>query len=350
MNDYVKTLDMIKHADSLINELSNFRVNTGFDFAGISKSLADFSKNLKESVKSCLIEYDDSDEPIIETLDIDTIQEIIDDEFPIHAFCQAVIKGMDGYEFREPYEYFLEQRVRIVIKLDTGDGKYNYTLNRLREPDATHPAPWIHKDSSALWLAKQHGISKEQLETALQMCPYNDFSGYITKDIKDPFLRELCEAILHITCGASINYGGVGQLFFLAAMSMRELLLLHTAMKKGVGSITVKDAVCGLFDKYHRFGRIMEEPVTVTIPTKFIASAEHDWSSVERWTSRDHDILRVYGVSETFQCRNGYAWRQCGVSLDIPQKLMDQLSRGPINLKSKEDPEPDYLKYPYPTY
>lgn len=349
MNDYVKTLDMIKHADSLIDELSNFPVNTGFDFAGISKSLADFSRNLKESVKSGLIEYDESGEPVIETLDRDTIQKIIDNEDPINAFCETVIKGLEGYEFREPYEYFLDQRVRVVIKLNTGDGKYNYTLNRMREPDADHPAPWIHKDSSALWLAKQHGISKEQLESALRMCPYNNFRGYNTEDIKDPFLRELCRAILCITEGVSINCGGIGQLFFLATMSMRELLLLHTAMKKGVGSITVKDAVCGLFDQNHRFGTILEETATATIPTKFIASAEHDWSSVERWTSHDHDILRVYGVSETFQLFSGYDWL-CGVSLDIPQKLMDQLSRGPINLQSKEAPQPDYLKYPYPTY
>lgn len=82
-----------------------------------------------------------------------------------------------------------------------------------------------------MWLAKQYGVSKEQLKSAIQMCPYNDFQGYNPEGIKDPFLRELCQAILHITRGVSINYGGVGQFFFLAAMSMRELLLLHTAMK-----------------------------------------------------------------------------------------------------------------------
>lgn len=60
------------------------------------------------------------------------------------------------------------------------------------------------KDSSALWLPKQYGVSKEQLKSALQMCPYNDFQGYNTEGIKDPFLLELCQATLHITRGVSI--------------------------------------------------------------------------------------------------------------------------------------------------
>lgn len=55
-----------------------------------------------------------------------------------------------------------------------------------------------------MWLAKQYGVSKEQLESALQMCPYNDFQGYNTEGIKDPFLLELCQATLHITRGVSI--------------------------------------------------------------------------------------------------------------------------------------------------
>lgn len=206
--------------------------------------------------------------------------------------------------FQYPFEHYLNQEVRVPIMLDTGDAGYDYTLNRLMDPDAEHPSHWMHEHSSALWLAKQQGYTEAQLVEALQ--------AENTDDIKDEFLRDIC-----IEMDSVVNR--VGQLVFLTKLTVKELLALNMAMKTGEGSITITDPYCGLFDKVNGAGG-MELRVSkpVEIPVKFIQSARVDVP---------HAINTVwnYGIQETFDFI-GAVWKdssQLKAKFDFPKAVTD---------------------------
>lgn len=74
---------------------------------------------------------------------------------------------VNNWFFRTPLEYYLDQEVCMDIVVDTGDMNYDYTLN------ATYPhyngsedEP-IDDKASLVWLAKQQGYTKEQLQDTL---------------------------------------------------------------------------------------------------------------------------------------------------------------------------------------
>ena len=211
---------------------------------------------------------------------------------------------MEELSFKLPYAHYLQQEVHVPIMLDTGDANFDYTLNRLMEPDQDHHEPWMDDRASIAWLAKQQGYTKEQLVAAMQ----TDES-----DIKDTFLLRLCEEM-------DYTGDGIGQLVFLTKLTVRELLALRTAMMRKQGSITITDPVCGLFDKCNGSGRMgLKISHPIEIPVSLIQSAEIDSVHTGQFGN--------YGIDEVFDYVEA-VWRDSGMlqlEFKIPEDILHEI-------------------------
>lgn len=168
--------------------------------------------------------------------------------------------------FKYPYEDFLRQEVCVPILVDAGDSEFNYTINRLMPPDAEHPRPWVHPKSSILWLFNQQGFSEEVLSARLQ----HKCSPAPTASI----LSKLCATVQGFS---NTPYDtSPRQLLFLTSQNIKELLLLNTAMKQGVGSISINRAFFGLLnlnDYSSDIAKMNELDGDIIMPTAIIESA-----------------------------------------------------------------------------
>lgn len=72
------------------------------------------------------------------------------------------------YYVKEPLDHFLDQDVEINIVLDTGDCNYDFTKNSFAHGYYWDPEDGVEEESSLLWLCRQQGVSKEELEQALK--------------------------------------------------------------------------------------------------------------------------------------------------------------------------------------
>ncbi len=67
-----------------------------------------------------------------------------------------------------PTDHFLDQSVDINIVLDTGDLNYDFVHNCFAHGYYGDNDEPVHETSSLLWLCRQQGVTKEELEQALQ--------------------------------------------------------------------------------------------------------------------------------------------------------------------------------------
>ena len=63
MNVYVKTQNIIKLVDSLLEELSDYLVDVDTDFGALSKALTDFNKKLNDAIAQNIFECNEADVP-----------------------------------------------------------------------------------------------------------------------------------------------------------------------------------------------------------------------------------------------------------------------------------------------
>lgn len=74
----------------------------------------------------------------------------------------------DLFYVNYPYDHFLNEDVEINIVLDTGDCNYDFVLNSFAHGYYGDPEEGVDEHSSLLWLCRQQGVPKEDLEQALQ--------------------------------------------------------------------------------------------------------------------------------------------------------------------------------------
>lgn len=176
-----------------------------------------------------------------------------------------------------PYEHFLKQEFCVNIFVDTGDGNYDYVLNCVYPHYNGRCGEVIDDKASILWLARQQGYTKTDLNKALRK-----------GDIKDPhgFLESMRQEV--------INHGShMAILTFLARMTLEEIFELNELLKLKdrnghfydaekrpyCGYILIdKKAECGLYDPWGGGGSILELQLEkdVRLPIRFIRSATVD--------------------------------------------------------------------------
>ena len=192
-----------------------------------------------------------------------------------------------------PYEHFLKQAFCVNIFVDTGDGNYDYVLNCVYPHYNGRYGETINDRASIVWLARQQGYTKTELNKALR-----------EGDIKDPkgFLESMRQEV--------INHGShMAILTFLARMTLEEIFELNELLKLQdrnghfydaenrpyCGYILIdKKAECGLYDPWGGGGSILELQLEkdVRLPIRFIRSATVDGGD-------GHSIRNVYGTDSS---------------------------------------------------
>lgn len=195
-----------------------------------------------------------------------------------------------------PFDRFLSQPIQVNIFVDTGDGNYDFILN----------AHWPHyngirgekfdKNASLVWLAKQQGYTKTQLEKFVNSNPdFHDPKGFL-----ESVVVELANMTTHMPC-----------LTFMVEMTVEECFALQERIKKSrtnddnrydattrpnVGYITLaKNTECGLYDPWQGGGSVLEIQLEkdVNLPIRYIRSALPDGCD-------GYQIADCYGLSKDF--------------------------------------------------
>ena len=222
--------------------------------------------------------YQDAEYEIERNL-LEAVVASIETAAPTETYDEDEIKD----EIRElvsidyPYEHFLKQEFCVNIFVDTGDGNYDYVLNCVYPHYNGRCGETIDDKASILWLARQQGYTKTDLNKALRK-----------GDIKDPhgFLESMRQEV--------INHGShMAILTFLARMTLEEIFELNELLKLQdrnghfydaekrpyCGYILIdKKAECGLYDPWGGGGSILELQLEkdVRLPIRFIRSATVD--------------------------------------------------------------------------
>lgn len=238
--------------------------------------------------------YQDAEWEIERNL-LEAVVASIETAVPTETYDEDEIKD----EIRElvsidyPYEHFLKQEFCVNIFVDTGDGNYDYVLNCVYPHYNGRCGETINDRASIVWLARQQGYTKTELNKALR-----------EGDIKDPkgFLESMRQEV--------INHGShMGILTFLARMTLEEIFELNELLKLQdrngkkyaaeerpyCGYILIdKKAECGLYDPWGGGGSILELQLEkdVRLPIRFIRSATVDGGD-------GHSIRNVYGTDSS---------------------------------------------------
>ena len=238
--------------------------------------------------------YQDAEYEIERNL-LEAVVASIETAAPTETYDEDEIKD----EIRElvsidyPYEHFLKQEFCVNIFVDTGDGNYDYVLNCVYPHYNGRCGETIDDKASILWLARQQGYTKTDLNKALRK-----------GDIKDPhgFLESMRQEV--------INHGShMAILTFLARMTLEEIFELNELLKLQdrnghfydaekrpyCGYILIdKKAECGLYDPWGGGGSILELQLEkdVRLPIRFIRSATVDGGD-------GRSIRNVYGTDSS---------------------------------------------------
>lgn len=238
--------------------------------------------------------YQDAEYEIERNL-LEAVVASIETAAPTETYDEDEIKD----EIRElvsidyPYEHFLKQEFCVNIFVDTGDGNYDYVLNCVYPHYNGRCGETINDRASIVWLARQQGYTKTELNKALR-----------EGDIKDPhgFLESMRQEV--------INHGShMAILTFLARMTLEEIFELNELLKLQdrngkkyaaeerpyCGYILIdKKAECGLYDPWGGGGSILELQLEkdVRLPIRFIRSATVDGGD-------GYSIRNVYGTDSS---------------------------------------------------
>lgn len=202
----------------------------------------------------------------------------------------------DMVSFAPPADHYLKQEFYVNIMVDTGDGNYDYTLNSVYPCYCGDYDEPIDEKASIVWLAKQQGYSKEQLESALKA------DG---NDAPEGFLRSMRKELVNMP-------SHMATLTFLVKMSLENLIKLNELVKlqdrdghhydtnenPDCGYIVIaKNTETGLYDPWSGGGSVLEIELEkdVELPVKFIRSALPDGGD-------GYSVANVYGLC-------GSVWR-----------------------------------------
>lgn len=188
-----------------------------------------------------------------------------------------------------PFDEFLKRTVCVDITVDTGDANYDFTLNSFYEGK-------INDLASTVWLSKQQGYSKTQLNKAYNEGDYS----------KNSFLESLVAEYVN-------ECTGINALTFLVKMPLGQATAILEAKKELEKIITKdekycpkkiknrkylvldKEVNCGLIDFWNGSGSLLELKLEkdVKLPIKFVHEISPD--SCYKWGFKN-----IYGCDDSF--------------------------------------------------
>jgi len=197
--------------------------------------------------------------------------------------------------FRYPEEHFLKQTVCVNITVDTGDENYDYVLNNLYPHYDARYGDIVPEESSLLWLVRQQGYTKRQLNKALRR---RDYSG---SRLLETIRSEASNCSSHMNALTFFVEMTVGQLLDLQEV-IRDNQSQDPSIKSGMRCcvwertgrrkiVLDKSAVCGLYDTWSGAGSLLEIVLEqdVVLPIKYISTAWPDGG-------RGYSVAKVYGM------------------------------------------------------
>ncbi len=201
----------------------------------------------------------------------------------------------EHFYFRYPENHYLKQQVCVNIIVDTGDENYDYVLNNLYPHYDADYGKIIPEEASLLWLIRQQGYKKQQLNKALRHGDYSE------SKLLESIRVEVANCTSHMNA-----------LTFFVGMTVKQLLDLQEAIKdnrskdpslkpgayrciwerKGSRKIVLeKSAVCGLYDIWNGAGSLLDIELEkdVVLPMKYISTAWPDGG-------RGYSVAHAFGI------------------------------------------------------
>lgn len=195
-----------------------------------------------------------------------------------------------------PADHYLNTTVEVDIMVDTGDGNYDFTLNSVYPHYDGHYGDTIDNHASILWLAKQLGYTKTQVNKALRD---NEFCD-------SDFLRLLRQEV--INCTTHMN-----AITFFAKMTLRDCIELNERLNHVFDKdekntcyypwksrnrefvVISKGTPCGLYDPWNGAGSVLELNIEkdIKLPLRYIDSAMPDGC-------RGYSVSKIYGMCMSF--------------------------------------------------
>ncbi len=228
-------------------------------------------------------------------------------------FVEELIRDIVWFEY--PEDHFLDQDIDVNLMLDTGDGNYDFVLNSVAPCWYGHGETRIDEKASLLWLARQQGYTKTQLQNALKGGDMADPHGFL-----ESVRVELANLPSHMST-----------VTFLVRMPFHQLLEIRRAMnwrdaqgKKYdarkypyCGYIVLgKRTMCGLYDPWAGGGSVLEIELEkdVRLPIKYIWRAVPDGAK-----GYGYQVGDVYGMC-------GSAWQETLKEIHTPKKFKEAVS------------------------
>lgn len=177
--------------------------------------------------------------------------------------------------FEADVDHFLQMTFPVNIYLDTGDSNFDFTLNNHYPHWGETQGEKMDEKSSLVWLARQQGYSKKQLETALDLGDMSDPHGFL-------------ESVRVEEANANSHMLAVG---FLVTMSIEQMIDVRFRLSEHEAMIRAgkpfrdnsfilidKSTTCGLIDAWDGGGSVLgiELEQDVKIPLTIIRSAMPD--------------------------------------------------------------------------
>jgi len=177
-------------------------------------------------------------------------------------------------DFEGNYDHYLNQSVCVNLLINTGDGDTDFGLNNFVGYYADPPRYPIDERSSLLWLIRQQGYTKRQLNHALRA----------SHPSASPFLQSILMECQNTT--SSMN-----ALTFFVRMPLRDLLDWYA--KPHPITLSAHTA-CGLYDPWNGAGGSLEIQLAqnLTIPAKYLEPHIDG--------TRGYGIQDTYGLNSTF--------------------------------------------------
>jgi hypothetical protein len=175
--------------------------------------------------------------------------------------------------FNFNYNHFLSQDVYVNVLVDTGDSNYDYTLNNFASYNASNDEE-IDEESSILWLVRQQGYTKEQLENAAWNGEYGG----------SKFLKSVHTELVNVSTH-------MNALAFFVTMTLQEYIDFSDSKQS---LILGKDTSCGLYDCWNGAGGCLEIKLEkdVVIP--------HEYIEAHIDGTRGYSIDEIYGMMNSF--------------------------------------------------
>lgn len=225
---------------------------------------------------------------------------------------EEIREMMNEYiSFEYPADHYLDQKFKVNIMMDTGDGNYDYTLNSVIYPCYYGEYNAYPDDkASIVWLARQQGYNKRQFRKAMREGDISNPKGFL-----ESVRQELANLPSHMAT-----------LTFLVEMKLRDLIELNRLIdlqdRNGImydarknpycGYIVLdKSTMTGLYNPWDGGGSVFEIELEkdVRLPIRFIRSALPDVR-----VHYEYPVGEVYGMC-------GSAWQDTVKVIHAPAEF-----------------------------